>query len=201
MAILNEVISTAVTRGSRGGPRYKRVKVYTEGGALKQRFLWSRQKLAFDLSYGIKTQEDFEEIRALFYLVFDAQYEGFLVRDWGDYKLNADTSSFTLVSGTTWQLNRRYTFRSHTVDRRITRPAADTLVYNAGGTLLAATVDTETGIFTVPSGTPAYAVGTFYVPVTFVNDSLEDIELDGVEGDELQDLPSIPLEEILEAEA
>jgi uncharacterized protein (TIGR02217 family) len=200
MAILNEVISTAVTRGSRGGPQFKRIKVYTEGGALKQRFLWSRQKIQFDLSYGIKTQQDFEEIRALFYVVFDGQLDGFLVRDWGDYRLDADTSSLTLISGTNWQINRRYNFRGHTVDRPITRPESGLLVYDAGGTLLGATVDDETGIAAVPAGTPAYCVGTFNVPATFVNDTLEDIELDGIEGNELQELPSIPLEEIREAE-
>jgi hypothetical protein len=41
-------------------------------------------------------------------------------------------------------------------------------------------------------------VGEFYVPVTFLDDSMENIEIDGYEGPdgELQGLPSIKLVEV-----
>jgi uncharacterized protein (TIGR02217 family) len=197
--ILNEVLFDAVARGSGGGPTFKRIKVYTEGNALKQRFLWSRQKLKFDLNYGIKTQPQFEKIRSVFYVVFGNQYDGFLVRDWGDYKLTQALSSVTLISGTTWRVNRRYTTPGGTsYHRPLTRLNAGLRMYSAGGALLGSTFDDETGIVTVPTGTPAYAVGSFNVPVTFVDDSLENIELDGNVNFELQALPSVPIEELWE---
>ena len=56
----------------------------------------------------------------------------------------------------------------------------------------------DTGIATV-TGTPSYWVGQFDVPVTFVDDSIESIEIDGNpgEGSELLGLPSIRIEELL----
>lgn len=199
MAVLNEVLFDAVARGSKSGPTWRRIKAYTEGGALKQRFLWSRAKIQFDLSYGIKTQADFEKVRSVWWVVQGEQYDGFLVRDWGDYKLDASTSSVTSIAGTTYRVNRRYTTPGGaTHDRPLTRLAAGLRIYSGAGSLLTSSFDDETGVVTVPSGTPAYAVGKFNVPVTFVDDALDNIEVDGNVGRELQGLSSILLEELRE---
>lgn len=196
MAFWEHRISDAIARGSRGGPRSRRTKVYQNSGRLVQNFEWLRPLHSYDLSYGIKTQEDFEQVRAAFMIVHFTPYEGLRMRDWGDYKATRSNTSVLSLGGGLWQLRRRYSLGSINFDRNISKPNSGALVYDAGGTLLTATVDTTTGIATV-TGTPTSWVGTFDVPVTFSNDSLENIELDGNEGSELQGLQSIPLEELL----
>lgn len=199
MPFLEQRLSDAVARGSKGGPRASRTKTYVQSGALKQQFNWSRPLHHYDISYGIKTAAEFEEVRALWMVVnFGAggPYSGFRIKDWGDYTVTRSNGVLSLVSGTTWQLKRRYARGAATFDRKLTKPVAGTvLIYDAGGSVLAATVDTSTGTAVV-TGTPASWAGQFDVPVTFVNDELDNIELDGTRGHELQGLGSIMLEEL-----
>lgn len=193
---LEENISDAVARGSRGGPRSSRTKVYTQSGRLSQNFNWSRPLYAFDISYGIKTVENFEEVLALFHIVmFGGPYEGFRMRYWNDYRATRDKSALRNVGGSVWQLQRLYSKGAYTYARDIAKPRAGAVIYDASGAPLTASVDTTTGLATV-TGTPASWEGTFDVPVTFVDDALDSIELDGIAGHELSGLPSIKLEEL-----
>lgn len=196
MTFLEARLSDDITRKSKGGPTVPgRTKIYTHTGKLKQNFTSSTALHKYDLSYGIKTKADFEEVLAAYHVVLLTPYEGFRHKDWNDYQADEDNSTLTLISGTTWQLQRKYVFGGVTLKRDITKPVAGVAVYNAGGGLLTGTVDTTLGTFT-GAGTPAYWVGEFDVPVTFSDDALDSIELDGIDGDELLGLPSIRLEEI-----
>lgn len=198
MAFLEQRLSDAISRGSKGGPRTSRNKTYVQSGKLKQQFNWTRPLHRYDISFGIKTKEDFEEVRAFWMVVmFGGPYEGFRYKDWGDYQATTATGRLTLITGSTWQLKRRYTRGAASYDRTITKPVAGTVVvYDAGGTPLVATVDATTGIATV-TGTPASWAGEFDVPVQFEDDELDAIGLDGTPDDELQELTSIVLEELV----
>lgn len=204
MAFLEQRISDAVSRGSKGGPRGRRTKVYVESGRLRQRFLWSRSLQQYDISYGIKTVADFEAVRAFFYVVMFGAYDGFRFKDWNDYRLTQTTSTLTFVSGTEWQIYRTYTVGAATHARIITKPVDGSIVVyrtRSGSTTVAtATEDPETGLVTISghsSGDTYTCTGEFDVPVTFMDDALDQIELDGNPGQELHGLPSVMLEEIL----
>jgi uncharacterized protein (TIGR02217 family) len=202
MAILMQQLSDAVARKSRGGPTQpaRRQVFGADGWLRKQNFVSLTRPHRYDISYGIRRKRDFEEVLAAYHVVMGAPYEGFLFRDWNDYQASATNSALQSLGGGQYQLQRKYTFGS-SVYRDISKPEVPTVaVYSAGGSALSITeVDAETGIVTLAAGTPAYWTGRFFVPVTFADDSMENIEIDGYEGadGELQGLPSIKLVEVL----
>lgn len=174
---------------------------------MKQKFHRSLALQRYDVSYGIKTLADFEAVRAAFYVVMFTPYTGFRFRDWNDYQLNAGNSTLTLVSGTSWQINRFYSFGGVGFNRRIIKlvgtPAILRLRSGVTSTVTA-TVNANTGVATITdhvSGDTYSAVGEFDVPVTFVDDALDGVELDGNWNAVLQNLPSIKLEELDAASA
>jgi uncharacterized protein (TIGR02217 family) len=195
MAFLEARLLDAIMRGSRGGPRAKRTKTYVPSGRLVQAFERSRPLQGFDLSYGIQSEEDLEEVRAAFYVVLFTPYEGFRVRDWTDYQATQSNTHVIDLGSGSYQLCRRYSFGGINFDRVISKPNSDAVLRTSGGTALTATISTTTGIATgVGGGTPAKWTGTFDVPVTFEDDVLDTIEL--IDPDHLQGLPSIRLEEV-----
>lgn len=200
MALLYEVMPDDITRGSKGGPTMPgRTKTYTAAKKLKQNFVSGTRLHVYDYGYALRRKADFELLLGVFHVVFGGAYDGFLHKDWNDYRATSTNSALSLISGTNYQLQRKYTFGAATVTRDIQCPLDGSVaVYSAGGVLLGSTVDPETGIASVPSGTPAYWTGFFYVPVTFMDDAMENIEVDGYMGqdNELHGLPSIKLEEI-----
>jgi len=202
LPFLESRLSDGITRGSRGGPTIPgRTKAYSPGGRLTQNFLSGTRLHKYDISYGIKLKTDFEEVLSAFHVLMGTPYAGLRHKDWNDYRATATNSTLTLVSGTTWQLQRKYVFGGITCKRDIQKPNAGVEVYSAGGVLLSSAIDTTTGLATIASGTPAYWIGTFDVPVTFADDSIENIDIDGyadVDGEgELLGLPSVKLEEIM----
>ena len=204
MAFLEQRLHDGVSRGSRGGPVGSRTKAYLPNGQLQQQFNYSRPLHRYDISFGIKTLDDFEAIRALFYVVAFTPYEGFRMRDWNDYEASPSNSTLTLVSGTSWQLQRVYSVGGVSFKRDIVKPESGSVtVYRTRAgvtTTIAPTIDATTGRATISGhaeGDTYTWSGRFDVPVTFQDDdALASIELDGLEDMPLQGLPSILLEEI-----
>lgn len=203
MAFLETRFDEAVARGTTGGPVGKRTKTYVDGKLRKQNFEWSAPLHRYDLSNHIKTVARFEAIRALFYVVMFTPYDGFRVRDWGDYRATQANTTLQFIAGSTWQLMRRYTALSVTFDRAIKKPEATGIAVwrtRAGAVSAAsAAIDSTTGIATISGhalGDTYTWTGAFDVPVTFVNDAMDKIRVDGWAGHELQGLPSILLEEL-----
>jgi uncharacterized protein (TIGR02217 family) len=203
MAFLEERLSTAVVRGTKGGPRAKRIKTYTQSGRLVQLFEWDLALHTYDAAYGIKQLEDYDGLLSMWHVVMFGPFEGFRVRDWLDYRLDQDTSELVFVSGSDWQIHRKYSVGATSVLRPIYKPNADIVVYRdrAGVISVAtATVSTSTGLATISghlSGDTYSCAGTFDVPVTFSDDDpFAGVGLDGNEDAELSDLPPIMLEEL-----
>lgn len=199
MAFLEERISLMVSRGVAGGPRVRRTKNYNQAGRLSQIFEWEYSLGRWDLKYGVKLPADFKTIRDFWYVVMLGAYEGFRMRDWSDYKGEADNTALELVSGTTWQLQRKYTAGASTALRSIFKPSDDVpvVVYDVGNSVLTGTTDYTTGRWT-GAGTPAYWTGIFDVPVTFEDDdALTGVQLDGNWQKILARMPSILVEELL----
>lgn len=208
---LERRLPDAICRGSSGGPRTVRAKAYAQGGQLTQLFRWTRPLQHYDISFGIKTREDFEPVRALWYVVMGPpHYAGFRFKDWNDYRVTQLTGSLVLVSGSDWQLSRRYSAPGglEFYDRPIYKPVSNSaMIYrNRGGVIsvASATVNYSTGIASIAghqSGDTYSWEGEFDVPVTFENDAMDNIDLGGTAGHELLSLPSIMLEELREVPA
>jgi uncharacterized protein (TIGR02217 family) len=196
MAFLEQRMDPRIERGARGGPTNRgRVKTYGQDGSLRQVFGWSSPLHEWDVSHGLKTQQEEQALLALWYVVNFTPYEGFRFRDPADHIATSANTSLLQLTATTYQLRRSYTFGGITFHRKISKPAAGVQVFNAGGTLLTSTVDTTTGVATVASGTPAYWTGVFDIPVTFKNDAwVRELEASQTSANII--MPSIEIEEI-----
>lgn len=160
-----------ISRGAIGGPRaFGRTKLYGSGGQLIQNFTNAMPVHVYDVSHGCKSVQEFDALLSMFYVVMFTPYIGFRFKDWRDFRGTATNTAVDLVTGTTFQLQRKYTVASATFLRDIKKPVSGTVVvYDAGGTPLTATIDYTTGIADV-TGTPSYWTGEFDVPVTFSDD-------------------------------
>jgi uncharacterized protein (TIGR02217 family) len=199
MTLLRTRLSDHITRGSRGGPTKPDRRIVRDGSGRIAKIVYLNDLLPhrYDISYGMKLKADFEEVLACYHVIHGGGYEGFLHKDWNDYEATEDNSAVELISGTTYRLQRKYTFGAANCFRDIVYPVADTVViYSSLGAVLSHTLDEETGIVTVSSGSPSYWSGEFDVPVTFADDAMDSIELNGIDGDELLGLPSVRLEEL-----
>lgn len=197
MSILSQRLDPRIERGARGGPANKgRRRAVARSGRGKTNYTWAQALRSWEVQHGIQSVAQAESLLAMWHVVNFTPYEGFLFRDWSDYKANKQNSTLTLISGTTYQLQRAYTFATITHKRDIKRPASGVQVYSAADALLTASIDLTTGIATVPSGTPAYWVGEFDIPVMFMDDELS-YELEpGAPGAPSIVMPVVRIEEI-----
>lgn len=170
MAFLESRLDARIERGAKGGPTNPgRVKAYTRSGKLSQGFYASMPIHRFDVSHGIRSQADYQAILDLWYVVNFTPYTGFRFKDHRDFQATRTNTALTLISGSTYQLQRAYTVGATTFLRDIFKPVTGTVVvYNAAGAALTATVDYTTGQADV-TGTPETWAGEFDVPVTFTD--------------------------------
>ena len=174
-------LDTRITHGATGGPTVPgRVKRYTATGRLSQNFSASRPLHRYDVSHGLRSRDDYQTVLDLWYVVMFTPYAGFRFKDWRDYQATRTNTKLTLVTGTTWKLQRRHVAGGIEFLRDIVKPCASpaVVVYDASGSPLGATVNTTTGQVEVPSGTPATWTGEFDVPVTFSDDDWTDSSLE-----------------------
>lgn len=201
MAFFEDRLSPRFTFGARGGPQWNTQVTKVDSGFRSANKKWLMPLHRYDLSECIRSNDDFEEVRAFFYNV-SGQFDGFRVKDWGDFQITfanrAQRSSLASVSGS-WQLQRSYTKGIRTFNRPIYKPVSGSVViYDSGGTPLTATVDYTTGLASV-SGTPVTWSGEFDVPVAFTSDVMEvEITSKNQQAGLLMSWPSVQVEEIRE---
>ena len=132
---------------------------------------------------------------------------GFLLPDPKDASAQLSDGRVSLVSGTTYQLQKRYTSigSTRTKDRKITRPLAAGFALQASGSPVSPasyTLDTTTGSLTIPSAPSAATLtwsGNFYVPVNFQSDEIDwDLVRGGPYDGRLVAGPSVVLLEVIE---
>lgn len=177
MAFLEQRLREQIERGATGGPVNRgRKRIVTTSGKLRQLFQWAAPLHEYEIGVGVVNPEDFEALRAMWYVVQFTPYEGFRFRDWTDYQATKTNTTLVFVSGTNWQLYRTYTFAGVTFSRKITKPNSGVTVYrtrSAVESTATATITTSTGIAAITghvSGDTYTWTGTFDVPVTFADD-------------------------------
>ncbi len=205
MAFLNERITDKISvSGTRGGPLASRAVTRTTSGFIFQQFNWSRPLHQYDAMFGVQTEAQFEALRAFMYVVFfEGPYEGFLYKDWGDYRFTKTTSSLSLITGVTWQMNRTYTVNAKVFARKIFKPRANITIYRMRGaveSIVVSTYDTATGIVTMTAhvaGDTYSMEGEFDVPVMFKDDNaFSQIVFNNGGIELLPELGSVMLEEL-----
>ena len=153
---------------------------------------------------GIKPMSltNWQAIQALFDVTKGGAF-GMLMEDPVDH--SCTTGVATLVSAGVYQLWKRYTnaVSSRTYDRKITRPRLAGFAITTSGTPITSyTLDVTTGQITIPSAPSASTLawtGLFYVPVHFMEDSINWTLVAGGSSDQrLLAGPSVVLDEVRE---
>jgi uncharacterized protein (TIGR02217 family) len=192
-----------IAMGAVGGPRFDTRVAVVGGGAEQRNGQWSYPMHAWDVSQGIRNQADFETLRA-FFLTMRGRLHGWRFKDWTDYSAVHTSGFVSGITGTTFQLVKRYTSGAQTLDRKIGKPLASGFVLKDTGVTLTLTTDytlnTVTGVVTtVITRTAANLTwaGEFDVPMRFDTDALQArIESRNPSAGLLHRWDSIPVREI-----
>lgn len=167
--------------GALGGPEFNTTVVKTVGGSEQRNGAWAYPLHRWDVSQGLKHQADFMTVRA-FFMTMRGRLHGFRFKDLADYQADHTGDEKGIVSGitgTTFQLVKRYTSGSQTQDRVIKKPIAAGFELKDSGTTLTLTTDytlnTVTGVVTTTTTRTAANLtwaGDFDVPMRFDTDAL-----------------------------
>jgi uncharacterized protein (TIGR02217 family) len=168
-----------IAYGAVGGPRFATTVVATLSGTEQRNGSWSYPLHAWDVSQGIRNQADFETLRA-FFLAARGRLHGWRFKDWTDYTASHTTGLVSGLTSQTFQLIKRYTSGSQTLDRKISKPIAAGFVLKDVSTTLTLTTDytlnTVTGVVSTTAPRTAANLnwsGEFDVPMRFDTDALQ----------------------------
>ncbi|WP_101048673.1 DUF2460 domain-containing protein [Macromonas nakdongensis] len=179
MAFFEHRFPERISREAVCGPRFANGKAYMPGGQRQTNRMAAYPLQQYTIDQPLRSAAEFEQLRAFFYVV-GGDADAFRFKDWSDYRASLDNTSTTLVTGTTYQLNRIYPMGVRTFVRPIYKPNTGLRVYRtrSGATTDitdTCAVDTTTGRVTVntghASGDVYRWVGTFDVPVAFKDPS------------------------------
>lgn len=174
-----------IAYGSKGGPKYQTSVVRTFSGVEQRNIDWQYPLYEFDISYGVKTVAQYDELLALFHAC-RGRAIGFRFRDPMDYKSCAPGGTITATDqvigtgdGTTTQfyLAKNYTYGSTTQRRRIRKPMPGTVLIAVNGSPVTPTINTASGLVTFSSapgnGATITAGFEFDLPCRFDTDYLD----------------------------
>jgi uncharacterized protein (TIGR02217 family) len=203
MAFFEQQLPPCYSFGARGGPVWSTVVAKTQGGSRYVNQNWSAPLHRWNISHAVKTNDDFEAVRAFFYVVA-GRFDGFRFKDWSDFEATILNTRLTERPGSPgeWQMQRLYTVGSRTYVRDIYKPVAGAVIWryrSAVWSAISAGIDYATGgaQFSGHLGGDVYGwVGTFDVPVAFASDTMEAEVVDRAGDDLLVRWPSLEVEEI-----
>jgi uncharacterized protein (TIGR02217 family) len=169
---LNVSFPPYVAQGASGGPEFSTEVVSLASGSEQRNSLWAGARGKWNISTGIRTRAQMLDVIAFFHVVKGKAYS-FRFRDWNDYQ--AANVPMVQVTGTVWQLVKRYTIASFEHVRTITKPVAGTVSITVSGLpVVPSGIDYLTGRVTFSSapGAAPHATFEFDVPVRFDTDHL-----------------------------
>ena len=167
-----------------GGPVWNTDVVIGGSGFVSTNQRWERPLYRFDISYGIQTLADLNDVRDVFMGARGRAY-GFRFKDWADYEIPLITNVIGTGDGveTAFQIYKVYNHTVRPFSRKITRPVSGTMEvqvagvpYTEGAGATGYSVNYSTGIITFNVAPPnldaIYCKCQFDVPVMFSDDSL-----------------------------
>jgi uncharacterized protein (TIGR02217 family) len=181
ITVLSNVIlsNQVIAAGIRGKQMRRNERVQTQSGAEAINIVWTQTLRQYELGVVPLKREDWQEIEALHEVTEGGAY-GFLLEDPKD---STATGSEGIVTGPSsspgeYHMYKRYTeaVSGRTKDRRITRPKASSILVYVNDVLTSAQISDTDGTMHITGNPSASAVrwtGTFYVPVHFMDDSID----------------------------
>lgn len=193
--------NSVISGGVRGRNDRLNSRVPLNNGYQSINVVWERTLREWEIGTVPMLVGAFEKIIAMHEITEGGAY-GFLFEDPKDCEVTGGV--FTALGGGVFQMCKRYLHEAsgRYKDRVITRPKATNLTITRAGVPTAYTLDATTGRVTI-SGSPDVATlawsGRFYVPVHFMEDSLDwSMVAPGAVSQRIVDAPSIPIQEIRE---
>ena len=178
MSTFHEVqFPSDISYGSSGGPEFSTDVVITHSGHEQRNVNWSDARAVYNVSHGVKTQNQLDSLIAFFRARQGMAY-GFRFKDWSDYNITGQQIGIGDGVVTDFQLVKQYVSTPTTVTRDIKKPVSGTVtvyiddVEQSSGV----SVDSTTGIvtFTTPPALGEIITTDFEfdVPVRFDTDRL-----------------------------
>jgi uncharacterized protein (TIGR02217 family) len=175
MPFYEQLFPPEISANMVGGPRFTAMQAGTIGGQRFTNLMDPYPLHEYSFEQPPRTGEEFEALRAFFWVV--RGIDGFRFKDWSDHRLTLQNSNLTLISGTTWQINRLYQSPGRTAVRPIYKPAPGVKVFRTrSGTTTditgSSTITTTDGRVVIAghAGGDTYALmGQFHVPVAFTS--------------------------------
>lgn len=157
----SEIFPKTISAESNGGAAFD---VDIVGNAREWRNLATRMpRWEFDVSHAAQTPDRYVPLQA-FFIAHQGPLLTFRYWDPLDHVVAAGDGAFETIDATHFQMRKLYQFGALTFYRSITKPISGTITITGGS---GASVDYETGIVTVASGTPTAWVGQFHVNARF----------------------------------
>lgn len=167
-----------ISYGSKGGVSFNTTIFEATSGIEQRNINWSKGRGKWDVSHGIKTRDQMNELIA-FFTVMQGKAYSFRFKDWGDFYLTNQKIGTGDGSNKNFQLIKSYQVGSFKYDRTIKKPVAGTIAgVLVGGVPTAGTLNTTTGVLsfgTAPTNGADVVVGycEFDVPARFDTDKME----------------------------
>lgn len=168
MAFYEIQFPSKISLQSQGGPRYQTDVVVVSSGMEQRNVTWAQARRRYDVAHAARLPAASDAVKAFFHNMLGKAH-GFRFKDWTDYSATIAEGKFTAISGTTFQMTKRYTSGGQTYDRVISKPVSGTVSVTGGAGV---SISYTTGIVSVSSGTPTTWSGEFDVPCRFDTDAL-----------------------------
>lgn len=169
---------TDISYGSQGGPEYSTSVIALQSGHEKRNANWSVARARYDVSFGIQSQTQMDNLIA-FFRAMRGRATGFRYKDWADYQGVGEVIGTGDDSTTMFQLIKTYSSGSESIARSITKPVSGTVDVYIDSVLQVSgvSVDTTTGVVTFATPPASSEIISadfeFDVPVRFEDDYLE----------------------------
>jgi uncharacterized protein (TIGR02217 family) len=191
MAAFHEVLfPPTISMGAVGGPRFSTTVTTLSGGTEQRNINWAHARGEWDVSHGLKTEDQVDQLLAFFHARNGKAY-GFRFKDWSDYRLPRWNDvpgdvvpipvMFTTDNSTKIiQIVKVYGDTAGFYVRNITKPVPGTVQMLDNGTqTFNFAVDNTTGLITLGSGlwnTTGHHIAVvceFDVPCRFDTDEMK----------------------------
>lgn len=170
-----------ISYGSNGGPNFNTNVITVASGGEKRNINWSEPLYRYEVSHGVKTLQQIEELTNFFYTVMGKGI-GFRYKDWKDCKVTIERSSINdgndLAASGEFQLCKKYSIGVNSARYRvIKKPVVGTVkIFLNGVETENFTCDYTKGIITLTGDFEPEAIvtwsGEFDVPVRFDTDTM-----------------------------
>lgn len=185
---------TGIGFGSSGGPFFKTEVIELDSGHERRNIQWEYPLEAWNVAYGVKTEEQLQELLTFFYARRGMAY-GFRFKNPIDHVGEEEVCNYLVQAGA-YQMFKHYVSGPASLSRKIVKPVEDTVRVFVDGTEAESgwTVDETTGLITFTSSPyPDVVTASFEfdIPVRFGQDGIE-LSLDNYKAGAAQ----VPLKEL-----